>query len=202
MIIEYKKQCPECGRDQIYKSDLCLKHAIRDNTICNSCKSKGVEKSEETRKKLSVAGINRFSKLEERIKLARYGENHKLFGKRHTEEFKRIQRIRKLERMENLGIPPCADRGSAEYFQYQNENGFRFIENYSLKGEGYIVDGYDPYNNIVCEYDTKYHFRPKQMKKDLIRQDNIIRYFDSIGKPLNSFIRVNADTKELHECIS
>ena len=61
------------------------------------------------------------------------------------------------------------------------------------KDIGYVVDGYDPYQNIVCEFDTPYHDKPCEQRKDLIRQTNIINYFVRIGKPLKHFIRARAD---------
>jgi hypothetical protein len=42
---------------------------------------------------------------------------------------------------------------------------------------------------VWIEYDTIYHSGITQKKKDLVRQNNIIKYFESINKPLKSFIR-------------
>ena len=43
------------------------------------------------------------------------------------------------------------------------------------------------------EYDTPYHNTSYQKKKDLIRQNNIIKYFESIENPLKKFTRVKSD---------
>lgn len=63
--------------------------------------------------------------------------------------------------------------------QYGCDNGYNFIhaENggeYRVPGTPYFVDGYDPINNIVFEYDEKYHFSDKRRELDKIRQDEII----------------------------
>ena len=57
---------------------------------------------------------------------------------------------------------------------------------------GYDADGYDEKLNSWSEYDTQYHKIPNRQNKDIIRQNNIIKYFESINKPLKQFIRVDA----------
>jgi len=44
---------------------------------------------------------------------------------------------------------------------------------YYIKELGYWIDGYDIENNIVYEYDEKYHESKKQKEKDLIRENEI-----------------------------
>jgi len=44
---------------------------------------------------------------------------------------------------------------------------------YRLEELGYWVDGYDKENNVVYEFDEKYHFSEKQQKKDKIREKEI-----------------------------
>lgn len=39
-MLEYKKICPKCGREQIYSSKSNLKRALEENSVCNHCQSK------------------------------------------------------------------------------------------------------------------------------------------------------------------
>jgi len=57
----------------------------------------------------------------------------------------------------------------------------------------YFVDGYDEINNVVYEVYENHHRRPKNMKKDEIRMNNII-------KELNcGFVIINDDQKVIYE---
>jgi very-short-patch-repair endonuclease len=68
------------------------------------------------------------------------------------------------------------DKGQLELLEKWNLLGFHFEPNYPVKTETdlFYVDGYDKEKNIVLEYDGKYHKRPTQQEKDLIRQNKII----------------------------
>ena len=83
---EYKRNCPECGKEMIYTTEKILKAAIRDNKMCKSCALKKRYSNPEERKKasiihkksysndpsikekLSIANIKRFSDPKERQK--------------------------------------------------------------------------------------------------------------------------------------
>lgn len=107
-----------------------------------------------------------------------------------TEESKRKLRISILKRFERLGISRKEDEGAKEYFQWLNMfYGYNFQPKRFIE-IGYDADGYDEKLHEWIEYDTLYHKRIGQQKKDLIRQNNIIKYFESIGKPLNAFKRI------------
>ena len=57
-----------------------------------------------------------------------------------------------------------------------NTFGFHFQPNYEIHTDMdlFYVDGYDPEHNVVLEYDSKYHHKPYQQQKDLVRQQKII----------------------------
>ena len=38
-IKKWTKNCPKCGREQIYKSQINLKVSIGNNTLCKSCRN-------------------------------------------------------------------------------------------------------------------------------------------------------------------
>jgi len=61
---------------------------------------------------------------------------------------------------------------------YGKENGYNFIhaENggeYQIPNTTFFVDGYDKENNIVIEFDEKYHYWESHKNKDRQRQDMI-----------------------------
>lgn len=111
-------------------------------------------------------------------------------GKEMSDLAKRNMRIAKLKRFERLGIQAGEDCGAKEWFdKYNKENNTnykpkRFIE------IGYDADGYDEKLHSWIEYDTPYHKLTNRQEKDIIRQNNIIKYFESINKPLNKFTRI------------
>jgi very-short-patch-repair endonuclease len=109
------------------------------------------------------------------------GAGNPMFGKiRH--DF----RLRVLEAYESTGKKPTAfynpvacdaiDRLSEEMgckFQHALNGG-----EHHIKQLGYWVDGYDPINNIVVEYDEPHHQTERQQKKDLVRQEEIIKHLN------------------------
>jgi len=61
---------------------------------------------------------------------------------------------------------------------------------------GYEADGYDENKHIWIEYDTLYHTVLNQKKKDLERENKIIRYFEDKRNLLTAFYRVLAYQNE------
>ena len=152
---------------------------------------KGKKHSEETKHSWSIKRKGKqwrppLSK-ESLIKLS-----NSLKGQKRTNESKKKMRQKRLDWIEKTKGGVCIDSGSMEWFDEINTKGFNFKQSYKIKDMGYVVDGYDKEKHIICEYDTPYHKKPNKIKKDLIRQNNIIQYFESINNPLTSFIRVNA----------
>ena len=120
------------------------------------------------------------------------GEKSYKYHRLVSDETRKRMRKAKLEKMEKLGIAPCVDVGSVSFFKKLNESGFNFKPKRFLE-IGYYADGYDPEKHIWIEFDTPYHNQKCIKEKDLIRQNNIIKYFEDINKPLNKFIRVKSN---------
>jgi endogenous inhibitor of DNA gyrase (YacG/DUF329 family) len=193
----YQKQCPKCGGLQSFKNKKSLDESLKYNHPCKSCSHigkntwmKGQKLSDETKNKMSIAmkGKNTWNKTrgvsyETKIKLSQSAK-----GKIRSAEYRKNIRISKLKRLEKLGIPQCMDKGAIEFFNKVNELGYNFQPKIFME-IGYAADGYDKNKHIWYEYDTPYHKNITQQKKDLIRQNNIVKYFESIGKPLYSFVR-------------
>ena len=138
----------------------------------------GKHHTEETKKKISNFNIGRLAPNK---------------GKSPTKEAKQNMRISKLNRLKRLNIHPNIDEGSEEWFEKYNRDTNSNFKPKRFLEIGYIADGYDEEKHEWMEYDTKYHNFPHQKKKDVIRQNNIIKYFENIGKPLNKFSRVRYD---------
>ena len=135
---------------------------------------KGKLVSEETKKKISQSNL-------------KYYETHssQKIGKKCSEESKVKMRLSAINR-----ISECKFNGNQFYPTY-NKNSILIIEEYALNnnlkikhaengGEffikelGYWVDGYDIENNIVIEFNEKYHKYTKE--KDKQRRNNIINF--------------------------
>jgi hypothetical protein len=148
---------------------------------------------------MSIEGKQKLKELANKKKDLNYREklSKLLIGKNkgqiRSEETKRKMRISKLKRLESLGIGTGEDVGAREWFlNYNKENNTNYKPKKIIE-IGYIADGYDEILHSWIEYDTPYHRPLCRQQKDLIRQSNIIKYFESINKPLKSFIRIKVD---------
>ena len=144
--------------------------------------NKGKEWSDEMKQKLSISHIGQ--------------------KVNHSEDTKKKIRISILKRIDRLGIPINTDRNAPVFFKKINENGYNFQPKRFFE-IGYDTDGYDEEKHIWIEYDSPYHLNVTQQKKDLVRQNNIIKYFESINKPLVGFLRAieNKDGKLDYRCV-
>jgi very-short-patch-repair endonuclease len=68
------------------------------------------------------------------------------------------------------------DRGQIELLNKWNSMGFEFEPNYQIHTDEFLcyIDGYDKKNNVVIEYDGKYHTSLRQKERDLVRQNKIV----------------------------
>ena len=68
------------------------------------------------------------------------------------------------------------DRGQVELLNKWNRMGFRFEPNDQIHTDDFLcyVDGYNRKNNVVIEYDGKYHMALRQKERDLVRQNKIV----------------------------
>jgi len=155
----------------------------------------------ETRKKISNSNKGKKHSKEwvENFSKATSGVNHYLYGKERTEEYKKKMRLLTLERIKqnklngNQLYPNYNPKG-CQYFNNLMEQTNTYIQHAQNDGEfyikelGYWVDGYDKENNIIYEYDEKYHNRQKD--KDLRRQREIEKFLKC------KFIRIRDDDRE------
>jgi hypothetical protein len=196
------KRCPSCnkeiiGKDGTITTKFNVSHSIIIGQVCHSCIKIGKPTWSSTHKEEWSKRIS--------------GENHPFYGKHHTDAMKKKQaerntgkklsdetkrklRILTIEQHRKNGISfPCVDGGAIEYFDNMNtHDGFHIQHpNVEIRDLGYFVDGYDPILHAIFEYDTKVHNSGRYKKKDFKRQREIIKYYKSIGNPLNAFYRIN-----------
>jgi hypothetical protein len=206
-------KCQTCKGDRKFNNIELALNAIRmGRNQCISCSLIG--------KRVGVPNLkNRHPKSEEekrKMSLARIGKEPGNKGKRglmvHSDEWKRDNSIRQKKRYENpderrkariLAIEqhrkngidfPAVDAGANEYFGCLNTSYGLNIQypNIEIKDLGYFLDGYDNVAHAAYEYDSKRHLLPAVQHNDLIRQKEIIDYYNSISKPLSAFYRINA----------
>lgn len=120
------------------------------------------------------------------------GSGNPFYGKKHTNETrKRLKEIassesgRRIRRFnaikKNKFYPNYSKIGCKLFEEINTELGWngRHAENggeYYIEELGYWVDYYEPNLNIVIEYDGKHHGLKKVREKDLIRQNEIIKF--------------------------
>jgi hypothetical protein len=160
----------------------------------NSAWSRGKSLSLNHRLNLSSSKIGHVvsDETKKKLSLSLRGRKGIWKGKKLSNDHIRKLRIAKLKKVELLGISTKEDIGAKQYFDLINTNGFGFKPK-RFWDLGYDADGYDENKHIWCEFDTPYHNYPYQQKKDLTRQENIIKHFELSGNPLTEFIRVSAD---------
>ena len=110
-------------------------------------------------------------------------------GKKHSEETKRKHRINVLSKLRDKNIGVFEDKGAKEWFEKYNKETNSNFQPKRFMEIGYDADGYDENKHIWIEYDPPHHNRLGKQKKDLIRQNNIIKYFEDNENPLAEFIR-------------
>ena len=167
-------------KDEFGKMQCGKNHPMYGKHHTNEFKSKqrnrmiGNVFSDTTKKKLSDASKNAW--------------NNPIIRKKYNDA---------LEKTKYLKVR--TDRGQLELIEKWNRLGFNFEPNFQIKTDQdlFYLDGYDKEKNVVLEYDSKYHSKPFQQKKDLIRQNKIIE----ILKP-KKFWRYNKINRIFIECLS
>lgn len=162
-FVNKKSGCTECNRLGISK------------------RSKGKKHTLSARKKMSESGKGKVLSKETRIKMSISRK-----GLKRSDETKRKMRIASINRIEkNKGqCFPNYNPSACDLFDKIIEETGHNIQHarnggeYHIKELGYFVDGYDPINNIVYEYDERRHFDldGELIERDKIRQKEIEDY--------------------------
>ena len=149
----------------------------------------GTHRTDETKQKMSdAAKIERKERYADKQNRAILSDSVKIAMHRPDIRKKHLDALH-----HSKWLKVRTDKGQIELLHKWNALGFKFEPNYQVHTETdlFYIDGYDKEHNVVLEYDTKYHNRPPQRKRDLIRQQRII----DILKP-RKFWRYSAVNKQ------
>ena len=172
----YRKKCPVCSDTQLYATEVLLTNAIKNNKKCRSCSKKGLIPWNK--------GGQLSNEHRESIRISKTGNNHHMYGKKHSNEAKKNMRLSAIKRITN------SKSNATQFFPNYNPNSISIIEQkakelgitdlqhaenggeYYIKELGFWVDGYSKEKNVVIEYYENSHKFKTQ--KDLQRQNEIM----------------------------
>ena len=182
-----KRNCPECGKEILYKNKCHKTRADIRNTKCKSCAKSGKFLSDETKQKRSESHMGKHSYWSNKIRSEetkkKIGNYRK--GKTWSDDVRKKIRLTTLKNIidrcgqiypnyNSLAIPIILQKAKEldiDDLQHA-ENGGEF----HIKELGYWVDGYSPSKNVVIEYYEKAHERTKE--RDMRRKKEIIKKLD------------------------
>ena len=208
----YKRTCPQCGEIIVYSLPSNFYRARTHNVRCKVCSNKKFP-SEESKRKMSISKLgDRNPKYWEGKKRLPFSiESIAQMSMSHTKRYLNIDERKKTSKNTKIAmhrpdvrkkhiealhkskwLKVRTDQGQVELLEKWNKLGFHFQPNYQIHTDKdlFYVDGYDPVNQVVLEYDSKYHQKPYQKVKDEIRQQRIL----DILRP-KKFWRYNAMAK-------
>jgi len=224
---KHQRKCEKCCQNKKYKvciicnktfrgqgrscSKLC-KHEVSKMTKFsryNDSTYNNREKSKITcMAKYNVDSVSKVLEVKEKKRLKgrtfpedMSGEKNGMYGKKHTDESKRIMRIKRIDAINKnkkcypgynvIGCQVIDEYGKNHGYNFRHAlNGGEFYIEYL----GYYVDGYDKEKNVVIEYDEAYHFRKGKLRdRDIKRQEEITNYLKC------TFIRI---TEEINKKIN
>lgn len=194
---KWKRNCPSCKSEYVYKSKWSLERAIKNNRVCRKCTFTGNGNgfygkthtkeicenlrnihlgkihSDETKLKMSKSHIGIIHTKETRKKMSISKQNM-------SDETKLKMRVSAITRIENrVGqVMPNYNKVSIPIIEQKaKELGITDLQHAENGGEyyiadlGYFLDGYSEEKNIVIEYYENFHEKNKE--QDLQRQKEI-----------------------------
>lgn len=176
-----KVKCKQCDNESSFKN---IVKGYRDH--CSKSCSKRIQPNAKGWTHTKKPGYSAWNKG---IKMSEEYKKNWLEGVKNTEWVKGISektkdklRVIFVEKLKNTNrsFHPPYNKKACEYFNMMMEDSNFFIQHaenfgeFHIKELGYFVDGYDAENNIVYEWDEKWHFEDdKIIEKDKIRQEKI-----------------------------
>lgn len=184
--------------------------------ICNNCKEKIIyktigsywanknkkspcKKCTEKMHSLKLKGKKRMSFSDKWRK--NLSEGHKKsevwIKSMNTHEYKQKHRMKMMRLLKEQKVKVCINKIACDFFNLLNTtmnwNGYHGKNEKEYQLNYYFLDYYDKNNNIVIEWDEKYHNKQKQKAKDIIRQKHIIETLNC------NFYRINEITKKVYK---
>jgi|694.fasta_scaffold48771_7 hypothetical protein len=115
----------------------------------------------------------------------------------NTSEYKQKHREKMLRLIKEQKTKVCINKTACNFFNLlnvtMNWNGYHGFNEKEYQLNYYFLDYYDINNNIVIEWDEKYHNKKKQKEKDIIRQKYIIETLNC------NFYRIDEITKKVYK---
>lgn len=141
----------------------------------------GKSMSDETKIKMSKARIGKKSSFitKEKLSKQKRGKKNPFYNKKFSKLHRKNLRVAALKRLKRDGIIISYNKKACEFIDdFGKKHGYNF--QHAMNGgevsiSGYSLDGYDKENNIVFEYDEKHHRYIRNRKRDIIRQNDIIK---------------------------
>ncbi len=186
-IHEYRSFCNICGIEVTNQKG-------KKKAKCKSCSKKRIPKSEEHKKKLSLAkiGVKLSDSHRENISKATAGKNNPMYGKGYkisgnkngmygktrSNSVKQKLRECRIKNMLASGQFPNYNKLACEYFEWLNKwnnwNGLYATNGGEYICKGYFLDYYEPNLNIVIEWDEPNHYKNGKLRKRDVNRQNII----------------------------
>lgn len=206
-------RCLSCAKKGKSNGRLGKKHTADTRLkMSNSAKNKPPV-SDLTKQKLSIARRKRIITLETRNKMSaslrgrKFTDQHKFKlslsnkGQVRSEETKYKIRLATIRDLQDKGITgavknynPMACKFIDDLNKEKGWNLQHALNGGEIELYGYFVDGYDKERNIIFEYDEPEHKKGYKIKRDLIRQENLLK---EITPTL--FIRYDEMNNKLYE---
>lgn len=184
---KWTRRCPQCNDVLEYGTAGNRNLANRENRLCRSCTFSGRHPSDATRRRMSSSQTGRkhsdatLSKMRGSgngmYGVHRYDNLNPFYGKRHAEESRRRMRVAaclrviSLQRASNGRVNNVGKREGAYFSKLEQDNGWNGVyfakcgNQHFVDHVGYFVDYYEPFYNIVVEYDESRHYKNGMLKE-------------------------------------
>jgi len=140
-----------------------------------------------------------------KLSVAHMGKSSGMMGKRHSSETRFKIRMAILDNLSKQGISHKSNPVACKFIDNLNKSHGWSLQHAGNGGEvqvyGYLLDGFDSERGIIFEYDEPRHHLKKKREKDLIRQNDILQHFASIGKQVE-FWRYDERYEKLYRVTS
>jgi|APSaa5957512535_1039671.scaffolds.fasta_scaffold135387_2 hypothetical protein len=195
----FKKNCPECNKEQIYKYKETWKTAVKKNSKCNTCCRLGElhpNYSGRTEPKDCIdcgtkidfrstrcRSCKQKAQIKENGLIPAFVNSSRNTGKKHTKETLKQMSKSAIKRGANFNAVNYNKSSIPIIEKFGKDNGYNFqhAENggeYKVRldsGREYWVDGYDKENNVVVEFieNSNWHNSPSKKIYHKLRKQEI-----------------------------
>lgn len=186
----FTKQCPKCGRKQVYGSKKAFLRAVKEKWKCRQC---AVSASHKQSPRCFFGTDDYKQKMSLSLKFSRKTDSY-------GEAFKQRCRENKLKQIQQQGIQRTYNTSACRFIDNLNVimgwNLQHALNGGEIQIAGYSLDGYDKNRNIVFEYDEPKHNTTYSKIRDREREQRIIKVINP-----SEFWRYDEKNNKLMEII-